>query len=225
MEQLIVNKKGRLDAADNSFSPAVKVMAVLFSYLFHPLFVIAWVSLYLIYYNHYIFTGIEGFDKLKIFLSIFSTNIFLPLITVLLLKGLGFIQSIQLRTQKERIIPYVACITFFFWSYYVSRQLQYPLELRAFLLSAFIAASVSLLFNNYMKISMHAISAGGLTALFILLLFNNKVDDGLSLLLAFLAAGITCTSRFIASDHKPQEIYTGFITGLIIQIIAWFIAL
>jgi hypothetical protein len=221
MEQLIVNEKGSLDINENTFSPALKAAAFFFSYLFHPIFMIAWVSLYLIYYNSYIFTGYEDFEKLKIFLSIFSTNIFIPLVTVLLLKGLGFIQSIQLRTQKERIIPYVASITFFFWSYYVSRQLQYPLELRAFLLSLFVVASVSLLINNYMKVSMHAISAGGVVSLFIFLLFSNKIDDGLSLLLSFFIAGIICTSRFIVSDHKPKEIYVGFVTGFIVQAIAW----
>ncbi len=224
MEQLIIDKQGNLDVAENSFSPVTKALAVFFSYLFHPIFIIIWTSLYLIYYNSYIFTGVQSFEKLKIFLSIFSTNVFIPLVTVLLLIGLGFIQSIQLRTQKERIIPYVACITFFFWSYYVSRQLQYPFELRAFLLSLFVAASASLLLNNYMKISMHAIGAGGLTALFVMLLFANKMDDGLSLLICFFVAGITCTSRFIASDHKPQEIYTGFVIGFIIQLIAWYIA-
>ncbi len=225
MEQLIVDTKGNLDVADNSFSPVVKAFAVFFSYLFHPILLIVWISLYLIYYNSFIFTGTEAFDKLKIFLSIFSTNIFIPLVTVLLLKGLGFIQSIQLRTQKERIIPYVACITFFFWSYYVSRQLQYPFELRAFLLSLFIAASASLLLNNYMKVSMHAVGAGGLTALFIMLLFANKIDDSASLLLSFFIAGIICTSRFIASDHKAKEIYTGFAAGFVIQMISWFIAI
>jgi phosphate starvation-inducible membrane PsiE len=147
----------------------------------------------------------------------------LPIVTVLLLKGLGFIDSIQLHTQKDRIIPYVACITFFFWSFYVSKKLGDPSELTAFLLSAFIASSASLIINNYMKVSMHAMGVGGLTAFFSLLLFANRLDDVFSLLLVFFIAGITTTSRFIVSDHKPAEITVGFVTGVLIQVIAWFI--
>ena len=147
----------------------------------------------------------------------------MPIVTVLLLKGLGFIDSIQLRTQKDRIIPYVACITFFFWSFYVSKKLGDPSELTAFLLSVFIASSASLLINNYMKVSMHAIGVGGLVAFFSLLLFANRLDDVFSLLLVFLIAGITTTSRFIVSDHNPAEITVGFITGVLIQAVTWFI--
>jgi hypothetical protein len=141
----------------------------------------------------------------------------------LLLKALGFIQSIQLPTQKDRIIPYVACITFFFWSYYVSKQLGDPVELRAFLLSAFITSSASLIINNYMKVSMHALGVGGMLAFFVLLLFANKLDDVSSLLAAVLITGITCSSRLIVSDHKSVEIYTGLITGILIQLVAWMI--
>jgi hypothetical protein len=223
MNQLLVSEEGDLLVKDEKHSAFLNVVATVLSYIFHPLFVIAWVVLYLLYRNNLVFIGVADDQKIIVFLRVFSTSIFLPLITVLLLKGLGFIQSIQLRTQKDRIIPYVACITFFFWTFYVSKTLGDPVELRAFLLCAFIAASASLIINNYMKVSMHAMSAGGLLAFFILLLFANKMDEVVSLLLAVLITGVICTSRFIASDHKPGEIYIGFIVGVLLQLISWFI--
>lgn len=219
---MTMSENGGKVIAGNEHSPIVKAFATFFSYLFHPLFMIAWVVLYLLYRNSLVFTGETSFERLIVFLRVFSTSIFLPLVTVLLLKALGFIQSIQLRTQKDRIIPYVACITFFFWSYYVSKKLLDPFELRAFLLALFITSSASLLINNYMKVSMHAIGAGGLVSFFTLLLFANRLDDMLSLLAAFFIAGIVCTSRFVVSDHKPAEIYVGFIAGFLLQLIAWF---
>jgi len=221
MDQMMVNEKGGLNT--NLHPKVLRFFASFFSYLFHPLFIIAWVTLYLLFRNSIVFIGETSFEKMVVFLRVFSTSIFLPIVTVLLLKGLGFIDSIQLRTQKDRIIPYVACITFFFWSFYVSKKLGDPSELTAFLLSAFIASSASLIINNYMKVSMHAMGVGGLTAFFSLLLFANRLDDVFSLLLVFLIAGITTTSRFIVSDHKPAEITVGFITGVLIQVITWFI--
>jgi hypothetical protein len=218
---MLVNEEGVLNIDESKPSFAIGAGAHFFSYLFHPLLITAWVTLYFLYIHPTVFLGLGSFEKFKVFMRIFSTGIFLPMITVLLLKGLGFIDSIQLKTQKERIIPYVACITFFFWSYYVSKKLADPLEMRAFLLALFVISSAALIINNYMKVSMHAMGAGGMVTLFSLLLFHNNIDNALVLVGVLLIAGITCTSRLIVSDHKPFEIITGFITGVVIQFIAW----
>jgi hypothetical protein len=226
MSELEVTEKGILKDAEPAapvFHPVLKALGVFFSYLFHPLLVIVWVSLYLLYLNDFVFLGADSFDRFKLFLRIISTSVLLPMITVLLLKGLGFINSIQLHTQKERIIPYVACITFFFWSYYVARQLQDPAPLRAFLLCLFISASAALIFNNYFKVSMHAMGAGSLLAFFSLLLFYGKMESGLPITLAVFTAGIICTSRFIAGRHHPFDIGFGFVAGVVLQLIAWWI--
>jgi hypothetical protein len=218
---MLVNEEGVLNTDEKQTSFAVRAAAHFFSYLFHPLLITGWVTLYFLYIHPTVFLGLDSFDKFKVLMRVFSTAIFLPMITVLLLKGLGFINSIQLKTQKERIIPYVACITFFFWSYYVSKKLGDPKEMKAFLMALFIISSVALIINNYIKVSMHAMGSGGMVTLFSLLLFNYNIDNALVLVGVVLIAGVTCTSRFVVSDHKPVEIITGFITGMIIQIITW----
>lgn len=217
-----VTESGTLLDNESATSPALRFLGHLISYLLHPIFLIGWISYYLLFLNGSIYVGADPYQKTMVFLRIFSTGIFLPLMTVLLLKGLKFIDSMQLKTQRERIIPYVACITFFFWNYYVSKKLGDPFEMRAFLLSLFITACATLIINNYFKVSMHAIGAGGLFALFTLLLFANRLEEGMYLLLAFLLAGLTCTARFLVSDHRPFEIYFGFFTGLVIQIFSWY---
>ncbi len=226
MNEMEISEQGLLKEADVQppvVHPAIKALGIFFSYLFHPLLLIVWVSLYLLYVNNTIFLGLDSFDKTKVLLRIISTSVLLPMITVLLLKGLGFIQSIQLHTQRERIIPYVACITFFFWSYYVARQLNDPLPLKAFLLTLFVSASAALIMNNYFKVSMHAMGAGSVFAFFILLLFNGQIDNGLPITLAVFVAGITCTSRLIAGRHHPFDIGFGFVIGFLLQLICWWI--
>ena len=44
MEQLVVTEEGSLDVKNEQTHPLVKGLAVFFSYLFHPLFVIGWVT-------------------------------------------------------------------------------------------------------------------------------------------------------------------------------------
>ena len=96
MKQVLVTEEGDLLEKNEDRSPVLHALATVLSYIFHPLFVIAWVVLYLLYRNNMVFIGVAPEQKLIVFLRVFSTSIFLPLVTVLLLKGLGFIQSIQL---------------------------------------------------------------------------------------------------------------------------------
>jgi hypothetical protein len=218
-----VTEQGQLDL-EQPIHPVLKAVAIFFSYLLHPLLLIGWLSLYLLYINQNVFLGIDPSARILVFLRIFGTAIFLPIVTVLLLKGLGFIQSIQLNTQKERIIPFVACITFFFWSYYVSKQLGDPGELKAFLLTLFVSSCAALIINNYFKISIHTMAAGTIACFFLLLLFNHKIDSGLTLFVVFLLTGISGTSRLLTKNHHPFEIYSGYIMGFLLQLVCWWIA-
>jgi hypothetical protein len=220
---MLVNKQGNLTDNGNTSSVLLRGLAQFFSYLFHPLLVIVWVTVYLLYVHPTIFLGENSFERTKILLRMLSTGFILPFITVLLLKGLGFVQSIQLHTQRERIIPYVACITFFFWNYYVSKKLEDPPEMRSFLLAVFLLACAALMINNYTKVSMHTMAAGCVFSFFVLLLYNNRLETAPELMIVTLLAGIVCTSRLIAGTHKPFEIMLGFITGFIIQLFSWWI--
>ena len=86
---------------------------------------------------------------------------FFPLVSVLLMKALKFISSIQLKTQRDRIIPYVVCMIYYWWMWYVlHNQPQYPNEFVQLSLAIFLASIGGLIANISMKVSMHAIAAG-----------------------------------------------------------------
>jgi len=218
-----VTNQGELGGNEYTYPKVLRIFADLMGYLLHPVLIVVWVALYLLFVNDQVFVGVSEPEKFVVFLRIFSTSTFLPLVTVLLLKGLGFVSSIKLETQKERIIPIVACITFFFWSYYVARQLNDPAPLRAFLLALFLSSSAALMLNIYQKTSLHMIAAGVATAFFTLLLFHNSLTEPLSIVLVFLLAGISGTSRLISMSHRSNEIWIGFIAGVFIQSAAWLV--
>lgn len=216
-----ITNQGELSGNDHAYPRVLRFFAELMGYVLHPVLIVAWISLYLLFVNELVFLGLSQSDKLVVFLRIFSTSTFLPLITVVLLKGLGFVSSIKLKTQKERIIPIVACITFFFWSFYVSRQLNDPAPLRAFLLALFLSSSGALMLNIYQKTSLHMIAAGVATAFFTLLLFANMLAEPLAIVSVIMLAGVSGTSRLIGRSHHSSEIWIGFIAGVFIQFIAW----
>jgi hypothetical protein len=146
---------------------------------------------------------------------------FFPLVTVLLAKGLGFLESIYLKTQKERIIPFIACEIYYFWMCYVLRhQPEFAREIIQLSLAIFIASSAGLMLNIYMKVSLHAISMGIVAAFMILLGVTQSVNFGLYISIAFFITGLVCTSRFIVSDHTQKEIYLGLLTGVLSMLVA-----
>jgi hypothetical protein len=147
---------------------------------------------------------------------------FFPLFSVFIARRLGLIRSMQLHTTRDRIIPYVMVMIFYFWVWYVFKNLpDTPSVATHFLLGSFLAICAAWMCNIYYKISMHAVAAGGLFLFFLLFSFNDPYGSGLYLSLATLITGLVCTSRFIVSDHSAFDIYTGLVAGALTQWIAW----
>lgn len=207
-----------------TFHPAIRFVARVISVVFHPLFIPVYISWFLMY-NTPLFAGLTSTDKGLLLLRFFVMYTVFPLVTILLAKGLGFVQSIYLRTQKDRIIPYVACGMYYFWMWYVLRnQSQFPKEFVMLSLAIFIASSLGLIMNSYLKISMHGISLGVMVAFVCIVAFLSAVNFGPYISIALLIAGAVCTARLINSDHNPFEVYFGLLIGILAQLIAyWFV--
>ena len=201
---------------------ALRIPAQLFSYIFHPLFIPAITTWYLAYIHQGYFTGITPHDRLLIVIRVAINTIIFPGATVLLLKGVGFIKSIYLKTQRERIIPYVGANLFYFWMYLVFRsQPEVPQVLTAFIFGIFLSSSVGLFANIYFKISMHALGMGAFSGLLLIVIFNGSpYGIFLHAMIVFLTTGLVCTSRMIVSDHRPSDIYSGIFFGIICQVIS-----
>jgi hypothetical protein len=210
-----------IDTSTGSINKAEKIFSIFFSYLFHPIFVPIYVAAFLLYIHPYAFAGFSDASK-KITLFIIGLNLLLfPLLSVLLLKALGFIESIFLKTQKDRIIPYIAIGIFFFWTYTVFReQSNYPLVLTSYVFGIFLAASIALIANIYLKISMHAIGVSGWLTFFVLMMIDLPLMMFWPVAFVLLITGLVCSARLITKSHQPIEIYLGIIIGAIAQLAA-----
>ncbi len=196
--------------------------AQFFSYIFHPLFVPLYAISFLIFLHPSYFTGFTLYEKYRLLMVTALNTVFFPAFAVLLMKGLGFIKSIFLRTQHDRIGPYLSSMIFYFWTAWVffKTDPQLALVLPSFMTGVFLTTVVGLLSNIYFKISMHAMGVGGLLGLFLIILFSNTMLMTWPLCIALLITGIVCTSRFIVSDHTVKEIYWGLFFGLTCQFAA-----
>jgi hypothetical protein len=215
------DEEGPLVVPPHAYPKGVRVGARMISVLFHPLFIPVYISLFLMY-NTPVFPGFNARDKLFLLLRFFIMYTVFPLVTILLAKGLGFVHTIYLRTQKDRIIPYVACGLYYFWMWYVLRnQPEFPPALVELSLAIFLASSGGLIMNSYLKVSMHALSMGVMVSFIYLLSFSSDANFGPYLSLALFIAGLVCTARLINSDHHPVEVYIGLFVGILAQVVAY----
>ncbi len=205
------------------YNLALRIPAQVLSYLFHPLFIPVIATWYLIFIQAGFFTGIPYGGKIYILIRVAYNTIFFPAFTIILLKALRFIDSIFLKTQRERIIPYIATNIFYFWMYLVFRnQPDVPSILTAFIFGIFLSSSFALLANIYFKISMHALGVGAFSGLMLVIIFSSfTYAVFLPAMLVFLLTGFVCTSRMIISNHTPFDIYTGIFFGIVSQVIAY----
>jgi hypothetical protein len=139
------------------------------------------------------------------------------------LKALGFIKSIFLKTQKERIVPYIATNIFYFWMFLVLKnQPEVPVILTSFIFGTFLASSAALIANIYFKISMHALGVGALCGLMLIIIFSGfSYAIFLAVMLTLIITGLVSSSRMIVSNHKPFDIYSGIVISILCQIIAF----
>ncbi|MGZ8537663.1 MAG: hypothetical protein ACXWV9_05325, partial [Flavisolibacter sp.] len=200
------------------YPTSLRIAARVISYIFHPLFIPVYVILFLIYEAN-LFPDKTEWQKSLVLIQFVVSYTLLPLITILLMKALGFVKSVYLKTQKDRILPYVVCQVFYFWAWYVSKNVEYPKMVVMFTLAVFLASALGLILNSYLKISMHTISLGVVCALLLIGGMLSSHNYGPYIAIAFLIAGLTCTARLIDSNHSTREVYLGFFAGALAQVI------
>jgi len=202
--------------------PVLRFLAQVVSYVLHPLFIPTYIFLLLMTLFPYEFAGITPWQlQLRLF-SVFWMTAFFPAFAVFLLWRLKLSDSIFLRTQKERIIPYVITMFFYWWMYYLSRNFtDQPIALKFFYLGIFVASAIGMTVNNFMKVSLHAMGIAGLTTAIILVSVFYPVNNEIWVLLAVVLVALVMSARLVVSDHSKKELLVGLFIGVFTQVAAY----
>jgi hypothetical protein len=200
----------------------MRMFAHMLSVVFHPLFIPTYIFLLLMQVVPYEFAGITPWELTLRLFSVFWWTAFVPAFAIFLLKQLQFIDSILLLTQRERIIPFVLVMLFYWWQYYLSRHFtDQPIVLRFFYLGIFLSTVVGLIVNNYMKISLHGMAAGGAIAAITLFSWHYALPFWGFIFGTTFLAGLVASARLLISDHSRREVYTGLVSGILCQLLAY----
>ena len=214
----------------------IRAFAHFISICFHPLVLfiaLLWTG-YLI--DRYAFS-LSGDHEVSVTAIMTIAILFvIPVVTVLMMKGLGFIKSLRMEDPKERIGPMIASIICYVWFYVnMKSNANIPSSFLVLALGGCIALAMAFFINNFSKISLHTTGAGAFIAGVIILItvrtnelidisFNDSIwqlHPMLIVIIALIIAGLVGTSRLILEAHRPVDIYGGYLVGIISLLIAY----
>jgi len=165
----------------------LKTIASIFSYIFHPLLVLTYLLILVMWVNPYLF-GRTTFERHNLTLvQIFFSTALLPGVAILLMKALNIIPSLKMEDKQERIGPYIATGIFYLWIFVNVRDNgEIPLSYRSFVLGGTIALFMAFLMNLIEKINIHAVSAGVILSavIFMLATYNFTLVNMTTVLMA-----------------------------------------
>lgn len=215
--------KVSVPAEEQKGNPVLRGIAHFISVLFHPVFFPVIMSIVLYLLMPASFAGLPPALASRWLLVIALITVFFPLFSIALMRALKFISSLQLKDPKERIIPLIATMTFYFWCTHVFNHFpEGPVLLRSLLLGAFWGVIAIFMINIFFKISMHTTAAGGMLGLMTLILIYSPVNYFLYFAIAAVVAGLIGTARMILGAHRLPELWLGYLVGFAVQIGAWY---
>ncbi len=184
----------------------------LISIVFHPV-LIPLMGLFIIFNSGTLFTFIPSQIKTFSYTLIFLSTFLLPISVLPLLKFQKLISSYALTDRRERIIPMVLSIIFFFMGFYILRRIPMTAFLQSYLLAMMvIVCGVSVISFSW-KISMHLSSIGAITALVAVLSIKYSADIFWIVIAAVLISGLMGYSRLYRGRHNQWQVYAGYIWG------------
>lgn len=193
----------------------------LFSYLFHPLFISVYATLF------YFFVTRNYFYPHEIYLILFQVvilTLFLPVSTYFLLKSLGLIRSgIMLSEKKERRLPLAFQAMFFLVLIEHSLTMLPIPELYFFFLGALISSVIALvLLLFHFKASLHMVGIVGITLFIIGISMHYHIRFVNLIAFSICSIGIVASSRLYMNAHSMKEIVIGILVGALPQIGLWY---
>jgi hypothetical protein len=207
----------------------LRTVATALSYILHPIFIPVYVSLALYMLAPLSFAGVSRGQFYQWLGVIVVSMVFFPLLSILLMKALGFIKSILMPDTKDRIIPLMATMIFYFWASHAfnsfgeqgDKHVVAPLILKVLMLGSFWGVIAIFMCNIFFKISMHSAAAGSMVGIFIVLMLSSPVNMAVPFFIVLAIAGLMGTVRLILYTHTMAEIVIGYILGILVMLGAY----
>jgi membrane-associated phospholipid phosphatase len=163
-------------------------------------------------------------DQLFYFVAlyVFAGTYVFPLFIVIGLYKLNFVQSIHLKTAKERFYPFLVSALFYFLTAKAVLQFHFPIELSKFIFAGCAIIATQFILLKTTKVSAHASAASAMLTWLICLSFDYNLNMLFLIAMATLALGVVSSARLYLKAHSPSQIITGIgIVALAVIVFYW----
>ena len=192
-------------------------LAQLISIIAHPLFMPIYTVLLIFNFNPYVKVQVpDNLQKLVLLVLIVCT-IVLPLITAFVMQRFGLINSLFMKTAEERKWPFLFSILWFYLGFEVLTKLPLPKSLYLLMVGALVILFIAHAITLRWKIGVHMLGVGGLIGALIGISQRFQYDHFIMISIIILFAGFVGYARLKTNSHNFQQVYAGFIIGLIIE--------
>lgn len=187
------------------------------SFIFHPLIMPLLGVLY--YFNISPRFVPKDIIQAKL-VSLFILTVILPILLYFLLRTLGKVNSIHLKSTQERILPLTLNSIVIIIVLQRVLTLSQVIELYFFFLGILISTlSCLILAIMKFKASIHMISISGLLMFFIALSIHFNININGALAIIFILMGAIATSRLHLNAHSYKELIMGGVIGFVPQLL------
>lgn len=189
------------------------------SYIFHPL-LMPWMGA--VYF--FTVTPVQ-YHPIKVSIWLFSIifwSVVVPIILYFILKKIKRVQTIDLKTSKERVWPLVLNSIILGYLSFGLLSKSVCVELHYFFLGALATAALGMILALLkFKTSIHMMSTGG--AFFFMVLVNLHYGFSFSGIFALFVVimGAMASSRLHLNAHTVKELVVGFFVGVFPQVLVF----
>lgn len=187
-------------------------LANVLSVIFHP-FLITLYSFLLIFLSGSYITFLPNSIKLVILIVVLFNTLLIPLISLFILKRLGLIKNFYLEKHRERIVPIIITTIPYLFTLYLMAKLPVPQVLLKIVESGVLILIFAAIVSYWWKISLHLMGLGGLTGFLIASALHNYFNAISLVVIVFLISGFLASARLKNGDHKPAQVYVGYLLG------------
>ena len=198
-------------------------ISLLLSYIVHPVFTPTYIFTAFLYFGNMIFDPYGITAQSYVVILIFITTAIIPLIllaiNLFLLRKKITNKALLMDSRKDRIIPFFYIgIYYCILTYMFRHYLNFPPLLTSLMIIISGSVLATAVISLFWKISAHAISLGA--SLMIFILMNTIMPNEYIFYViigTLIVSGITLASRLNLNAHTPNQIYVGFLAGMILS--------
>jgi hypothetical protein len=192
-----------------------------FSYIFHPLLIPVYATLFYLFVTRSYFQGAEAY---LVFVQVLILTVLLPISLYYLLRSLGRVKSTMVLDKKERRLPLALyALLLVMLTQYSLKGLPMP-ELYFYFMGVLISnmAALALVLTGH-KASLHMMGVASLMLFIISISINYKSRFIILIAVMVLCCGFVASSRLLARAHTSGELVLGTLLGIVPQVLLWFL--